>query len=221
MQARIPDVSPDVELREVTRVLNDMLSRLEGAFSAQRRFVADASHELRSPLANLRGTVEVALRRQREPDEYREALTVALGEAERLSRLVDELLMLSRVDTKQFVVEVSPCDLSEIARNAVTAAAALQEDRGVQLRLDAETVPVVADAHRVRQVVDNLIDNALRYAPAGRRFGCEPGPRTGEPVSRARCRSGSFRGRAGTSVRTLLSRRRRPRPRFGRPRARV
>ena len=96
LQARIPDVSADVELRQVTRVLNDMLGRLEGSFSAQRRFVADASHELRSPLANLRGTVEVALRRPRTPDEYREALTVALAESERLSRLVDELLMLSR-----------------------------------------------------------------------------------------------------------------------------
>jgi two-component system OmpR family sensor kinase len=166
LQARIPDVSPDVELREVTRVLNDMLSRLEAAFSAQRRFIADASHELRSPLGNLRGTVEVALRRRREADEYREALSVALREAERLSTLVDELLMLSRVDTKQFVIDVAPCDLAEIARSAVTAAAPFQEDTSIQLRLDAEAVAVNADAHRLRQVVDNLLNNALRHAPA-------------------------------------------------------
>jgi two-component system OmpR family sensor kinase len=167
LQARIPDVSPDVELREVTRVLNDMLSRLEAAFAAQRRFVADASHELRSPLGNLRGTIEVALRRRRGADEYREALSVALGEAERLSMLVDELLMLSRIDAKQFVLDASPCDLAAIASNAVTAASPLQEGRDVRLRLDADRVAIVADAHRLRQVVDNLIHNALRHAPAG------------------------------------------------------
>jgi two-component system OmpR family sensor kinase len=167
LQARIPDVSPDIELQRVTQVLNDMLARLDEAFSAQRRFVADASHELRSPLANLRGTVEVALRRPRTAAEYQEALGVALAEAQRLCRLVDELLMLSRVDANQFVMDRAPCDLSEIARSAVAAVAARQTDMGVQLRLEAQPVPFVGDAHRLRQAVDNLLDNALRYAPAG------------------------------------------------------
>jgi two-component system OmpR family sensor kinase len=167
LQARIPEVSADNELVQVTRVLNEMLERLESTFSAQRRFMSDASHELRSPLANLRGTVEVALRRSRTAGEYQEALAVALAEAERLSRLVDELLMLSRVDSKQFTVQCAPCDLSEIARRAVVAVAARQQEAGVQVRLDAEAVPIAGDAHRLRQVVDNLLDNALRYAPAG------------------------------------------------------
>lgn len=167
LQARLPEVSPDVEMRQVTRVLNDMLSRLEATFLAQRRFVADASHELRSPLANLRGTVEVALRRPRAPEEYRDSLTVALAEAERLSRLVDELLMLSRVDTNQFALDYACCDLSEIARNAVAAITARRQESGVRLRLEAEPAPLVGDAHRLRQVVDNLLDNALRYAPQG------------------------------------------------------
>jgi two-component system OmpR family sensor kinase len=167
LQARIPEVYPDVELREVARVLNDMLARLEAAFVAQRRFVADASHELRSPLANLRGTVEVALRRPRSADEYRDALTISLTEAERLSRLVDDLLTLSRVDANQFALDVCPCDLSDIAHDAVTAHAARSQEKGVQVRLDAQPVPVIGDAHRLRQVVDNLLDNGLRYGPAG------------------------------------------------------
>ena len=179
LQARIPEVSPDVELRQVTRVLNDMLARLESTFSAQRRFMTDASHELRSPLANLRGTVEVALRRSRTVEEYQEALTVALAESERLSRLVDELLMLARVDTKQFTIHCTPCDLAEIANQAVAAVAAREHDTGVRVRLDAEAVPVTGDAHRLRQVVDNLLDNALRYAPAG-----------SEVVVRSRCENG-------------------------------
>jgi two-component system OmpR family sensor kinase len=167
LQRRIPEVSREVELRQVTRVLNDMLERLEAAFLAQRNFVADASHELRSPLANLRGTVEVALRRTRPAEEYQEALTVALTEAERLSRLVDDLLMLSRVDARQFALEVRGCDLSDIARNAVTALAARGQEKGVHLRLDAQPAAVAGDAHRLRQAVDNLLGNALRYAPAG------------------------------------------------------
>jgi two-component system, OmpR family, sensor kinase len=167
LQVRIPEVSRDVELRQVTRVLNDMLVRLEAAFVAQRSFVADASHELRSPLANLRGTVEVALRRPRSAEEYRDALTVALTEAERLSRLVDDLLMLSRVDARQFTLDVGSFDLSDVARGAVTALAACGQEKGVQLRLEAQPAPIVGDAHRLRQAVDNLLGNALRHAPAG------------------------------------------------------
>jgi heavy metal sensor kinase len=182
LQARLPDVSPDLELRQVTRVLNDMLTRLQGTFSAQRRFVTDASHELRSPLANLRGTVEVALRRPRTSDEYQEALTVALAEAERLSRLVDELLMLSRVDTNQFALDCAPCDLSDIARGAVVALAGRQQDKGVQLRLEAQPVALVGDAHRLRQVVDNLLDNALRYAPVGSEVTVRSGRENGQAL---------------------------------------
>jgi len=167
LQARIPDVSLDVELRQMTGVLNNMLARLEATFSAQRRFVTDASHELRSPLANLRGTIEVALRRPRTPDEYREALTVALAEAERLSHLVQELLMLSRFDSNQLVLDCASCDLAEVARESVTALDARRQDRGVQLRLEGEPVTLVGDPHRLRQVVDNLLDNALRHAPPG------------------------------------------------------
>lgn len=167
LQARIPEVARDIELREVARVLNDMLGRLEAAFVAQRRFVADASHELRSPLANLRGTAEVALRRPRSAEEYRDSLAVVLSEAERLSRLVDELLILSRVDTNQLGLDVRACDLSCLARGSVSAHAAMAQDKGVHLRLEAQPAAIIGDEHRLRQVVDNLLDNALRYAPVG------------------------------------------------------
>jgi two-component system OmpR family sensor kinase len=164
---RMPDVFRDVELRQLVDVINDMLGRLEAAFVAQRRFVADASHELRSPLANLRGTVEVALRRQRAAEEYRESLTVALAEAERLSRLVEELLLLSRVEAEQLALDLCPCDLADITRGAVTAHAARGVEKSVELQLEAQPAAINGDAHRLRQVVDNLLDNALRHAPAG------------------------------------------------------
>ena len=168
LSARIPEASPDVELREVTAILNEMLGRLEAAFQAERRFLADASHELRSPLANVRGTIEVALRRARSADEYRETLAVALTEIERLSRLVHALLTLSRADTGQLPFTFAPCQLPAVAEDAVKAHAARATERSVRLRLDApEPIEVLADADRLREVIDNLLDNALRYAPPG------------------------------------------------------
>lgn len=165
---RIPAVSPDAELREITDVLNEMLARLEAAFAAQTRFAADASHELRSPLSNLRGTVEVALRRPRSPAEYRETLTVALAEVERLSRLVSVLMTLSRADSGQFALVLAPCDLAQIAAQAVAAHAARAAELSVTLTLgEGDPLPVFGDVDRLRQALDNLLDNALRYAPAG------------------------------------------------------
>ncbi len=168
LSARITDVSPDVEFRQVVGILNNMLARLEAAFVSERRFVADASHELRSPLANLRGTIEVALRRPRTPEEYREMLATSLVEVERLSRLVNDLLTLSRVDAGQLALDLARCDLASLTRNAIRAHAASADERGVRFRLDApEALPVLGDADRLRQVIDNLLDNSLRYAPAG------------------------------------------------------
>jgi two-component system OmpR family sensor kinase len=175
LHARIPDVAADVELRDVAAVLNAMLARLETAFearqqliAAQRRFIADASHELRSPLSNLRGTVEVALRRPRSPDDYHETLATAQAEIVRMCRLVEDLLMLSRADAGQFALDEAPCDLARIAQEAVAAHRASAGQAGV--RLSAETAARVAvrgDADRLRQVADNLLDNAIRYAPPG------------------------------------------------------
>lgn len=174
LAARIPALSPDAEIQDVTAVLNNMLAHLEAAFSAQQtlvvsqsRFVADASHELRSPLSNLRGTVEVALRRPRSDEEYRDTLRASLTEIERLSRIVADLLTLSRADAGQFRLNLGLCDLSQIAGQAVSAAAARAESAGIVLHLAAKTpLPVRGDGDRLREVVDNLLDNALRHAPA-------------------------------------------------------
>lgn len=168
LSARIPEVSPDVELRDVTAILNEMLARLERAFEVERRFLADASHELRSPLANVRGTIEVALRRARSGDEYRDTLAIALTEVERLSRLVNDLLTLSRADTGQLPFTLAPCQLPSIADDAVRAHASRAAERSVRLLLQApEPIEVQGDADRLREVVDNLLDNALSHAPPG------------------------------------------------------
>lgn len=166
LDERIPMVSPDVELRRLTTILNDMLARLEAAFSSQRRLVADASHELRSPLANIRGTLEVALRRERPAAAYREAIALSLAEVERLGRLVNGLLFLSRTDAGQFILDRRRTDLTTLARNALAAHGARADERRVRLALAApETLTVMADGDRIREVIDNLLDNAIRHAP--------------------------------------------------------
>jgi two-component system OmpR family sensor kinase len=173
--ARIPPVSPDAELRTLTDILNEMLAGLEDAMrlerqaaEAQRRFVTDAAHELRSPLTNLRGTIEVTLRRPRTVAEYQNTLTAAQREIERLSRLANDLLTLSRIDTGQAACVPAPCNLVAIANDAVTAAASRAASSHVALVVQAPPqLPMVADPDRLRQVLDNLLDNGLRHAPAG------------------------------------------------------
>lgn len=172
---RIPAVSSDAELQDVTEVLNDMLARLEQAFAqqqhlirSQQRFITDASHELRSPLTNLRGTVEVILRRPRTANDYRQTLESLEPEIARLSRLVNDLLTLSRADVGGLAAHTGPCELQCVAETALEAHRARAATRGVGLKLDAAgPVRVRGDHDRLRQVLDNLLDNALRYAPAG------------------------------------------------------
>jgi signal transduction histidine kinase len=152
-----------------------MLARLHEAFytqdrilSAQRQFVGDASHELRAPLANLKGTMEVALRRTRSIEEYADALRTSLGEVERLSRLVSDLLTLTRADAGQLHCKVSDVELRSVLLDAMASAAARAEGMGVGLVApDGPPVFAAADRDRVRQVIDNLLDNALRVAPRG------------------------------------------------------
>lgn len=183
LDARIPEVSTDRELRDVTDILNDMLARLEAAFVAQRRFVADASHELRSPLSNVRGTLEVALRRARSPDDYRETLATCLAEVERLGRLVNGLLTLSRADAGLMRLDLELGDLADVARRAVAAYAARAADAGVTLALDApKALLFEGDPDRLRELVDILLDNALRHAPRGSTVALHVGVEEGRPT---------------------------------------
>lgn len=168
LSARIPETSPDDELRDLTAILNDMLARLQSSIESQRRFVADASHELRSPLTNLRGAVEVALRQPRSEADYRTTLGEALAEIERLCRLVDDLLTLSRADARQVFLHREPCDLAEIAAAAARAHAGRAAALDVTIASDlTEWVTLHGDVDRLRAVLDNLLDNALHHSPHG------------------------------------------------------
>jgi two-component system OmpR family sensor kinase len=168
----------------LSTALNGMLSRIESAFRAQqaseaqargsedrmRQFVADASHELRTPLTSIRGFAE--LYRQgavRSPEETRHLMERIEAEGARMGLLVEDLLLLARLD-QQRPLSVGPVDLAQVVGDAVHAARATAPDRPISFRLEDSLIeaPVVAgDEARLRQVVGNLLTNALVHTPAG------------------------------------------------------
>jgi two-component system OmpR family sensor kinase len=156
------------ELAALARTLNDMLGRLHRAISRQRGFLAVAGHELRTPLAVLRGEVELALRPGRSKADLAAALREVAGETDRLIKLAEDLLTLAGADEGAPLVRPRPCDLVAVLGAAVATWAEPARRKGVELGLAAPPrLAVTADPDRLRQAVDNLLDNALRFAPAG------------------------------------------------------
>ncbi len=159
------------EYERLVGVLNTMLDRIDGAFEAQRRFTADASHELRSPLTALRGEIELALRRERSPDEYRRVLESALEETEDLSELAENLLTLARSDAGAIEPRLAQLDLTRQVADTVAKLQARAEVQAVDLRFDRAggRVPVLGDEALLERLTWNLLDNALKFTPEGGR----------------------------------------------------
>ena len=181
LSRRIDHPPRSTEVGRLAESLNTMLARIEAAYRARedgearaldsedrmRRFVADASHELRTPLTSVRGLAEFSLQQGTDASsaELLRLMTLIQTEATRMGRLVDDLLMLAQFDQDR-PLERHPVDLSSIAARAVLAARLIQPGRPLSLRAD---VPVIVDgdAERLRQVLDNLIGNALQHTPQG------------------------------------------------------
>ncbi len=151
------------EVGRLATTLNAMIARLESAFARQRQFTADASHELRTPLTILKGQLDVALQRERTPEEYRAAL-VSLGEqTDRMIRLVGSLLTLSRAESGQLSTTFEPLDAGDLVTGAVEQMSMLAEERGVPLRVEGGPVATFrGDEDLLLQLILNLIDNALK-----------------------------------------------------------
>ena len=164
---RIDLPGPPDELHDLADTFDDMLDRLDDAFEGQRRFIHEASHELRNPLAVTRTNVEVALSDPDAPvEDLRASLEVVQRSAERMSRLVDDLLVYARQG--KLSLEEEPVDLAEMAAEAGDDFRAQAEAVDVALVVDAPvTACVRGDRHALRQALANLIANALRHAPAG------------------------------------------------------
>lgn len=159
------------ELGHLARSFNSLLDRLSESFERQRRFMADASHELRTPVAILRGEAEVALSQQaRSLDEYRESLGVLHQEAERLTHIVEDLFTLTRADAGQYPLQPRDFYLDELVTECVHSARTLALAKKISLTFDgAAESPIHADESLLRRMILNLLDNAIKYTPEGGR----------------------------------------------------
>jgi len=165
-----PTITAHADVEEFTRlvrVLNAMLARLDSAFDSQRRFTADASHELRGPLTALRGELDLALKRDRDGAEYRAVLERCREEVIRLTRLATDLLTLARNESGLAPQEVAELDLYAVTERVVERFRAAAAARSLELVLRGESTPVRGDAGMLDRVVSNLLDNAIKHAPAG------------------------------------------------------
>ncbi len=160
---RIDPRAMDAELARLSDVLNETFDRLGAAFERQRQFTADASHELRTPIAILLSETQRLLKRERSPEEYREGLAVCSETAQRMRRLTESLLILARQEDSAPTESGSLCDLAEVVEGALEPLRAMAEKRG--RRLEARLSPALCrgEAGALGVLVSNLVGNALEY----------------------------------------------------------
>jgi heavy metal sensor kinase len=165
---RLPVIPTGDELEKLTHSLNRMIERLEDSLAHNYRFSADASHELRTPLTIMRGEMEEMLQIENLPAEAVENLVSTLEEVERMSRIVNSLMTITRLDAGGERMDLQTLDLAALARSTMEHLRLLAEEKELSLTFASEgPVYICADALRMKQVLVNLIDNAIKYTPDG------------------------------------------------------
>ncbi|HEX7139416.1 MAG TPA: ATP-binding protein [Vicinamibacterales bacterium] len=168
------------ELGQLTVAFNGLVARLRAALRTQRQFMADASHELRTPVSIIRSASDVALSRDhRDEGEYRETLGVVSDQSSRIGQLVADMLVLARADSGGYPIRATDVDLSEVVDDCRRAVRVLAAERGVQIQSTAiAETPMHGDEDLLRRLVINLLSNAIDYSPAGGSvlIGVQPDP---------------------------------------------
>jgi heavy metal sensor kinase len=167
LSSRLEQLHTGDELQRLSDTLNEMLARIESAFLRITEFTADASHELRTPIALIHTEAELALRRSRDEAEYREALRHILLESDRTAKLIEELLALARADSGREALDLHPIDLLPILRESASKwnQVASLHNLEFEQHLEAQRLPVMGDENALPRVIDILLDNALKYTP--------------------------------------------------------
>ncbi|HJZ96940.1 MAG TPA: ATP-binding protein [Candidatus Solibacter sp.] len=169
LSSRVPVLPTGDEIERMARAWNEVLARLETAVERIRQFTADASHELRSPLANIRATADLALGRERDPADYRQALAEIQLQAEQMTRLTESLLTIARADFDGFPLQLEPTDLNAVVAAEVQHQQTLATEKGIALTAATNGLPakVSANAAAIQRLLRILIDNAIRHTPNG------------------------------------------------------
>jgi two-component system heavy metal sensor histidine kinase CusS len=166
LSERVPVPATGDEIARLAEVVNSMLARLESAVKTLSQFVADASHELRTPLAVIRTTAELALRRGRSPESYRESLEDVVSEAQRMTQLVEDLLILARTDAQIVEMPRAPVDLRDILHAVAVEMNSLAQTRQIHIRTALGDAPAIIAGNRpaLHRLFVGLLDNALKYS---------------------------------------------------------
>ncbi len=168
---RIDAAAETVEMERLVTVLNSMLARIDEAFEAQRSFIADVGHEIRTPLTVLRGDVEVALRRRRSLEEYEAILEQSLEDVKSVSALADDLIMLARGESGGLAPVLEPLQVSALLQKAATRYRGAAKSAGTEIDVEAEIdLMMQADQVLIERALGNLVDNAVKYAASGGRI---------------------------------------------------
>ena len=166
LRLEIPGTNDEIE--SLAKTFNQMISRLDEAFTTQRQFMEDISHELKTPLSVLKGELEVTLKRIRSTQEYETALHSSLEEVNRIAGIVENLLTLARFDAKTTTLHAAPLDLSLLIKDAVEAIQVLAIQKEIALQYNsAHSVEILADKNQLKRMVLNILDNAIKYTPPG------------------------------------------------------
>lgn len=164
LHERVDSQGVEAELKGLASSFNETMNRLEKAFQAQKDFLSDASHELRTPVSVIKTTTDVTLRRERSIEEYREALVTVKTSAERMGGLIDRLLRLSRLDAEQAGVKKERVKLKDIMEITLKAISPLAEEKGVRINMEmSEDIAVEGDKEQLSELFLSIIDNAIKY----------------------------------------------------------
>ena len=181
---RIPSDDLPAEARAIAESLNVRLDALAASEKEQQQFIADVSHELRTPLTVLRGSLEVALEEDRSAEEYREAIGNAILEVRHLTRISQNLLLLTRGESGRVTLSFANLDLGRFAAETVRDLSQAAADREMEIEAAAPALPVYvfADSGRLQQVLHNLVENALQYSDPGGKIRVEVAAAPGEAL---------------------------------------
>ncbi len=155
---------PDDEIGELAKTFDKMMERLKDSFDELRQFSADVSHELRTPLTILKGEIELALKSKRDPEYYEKTLKSALEEVDRLKRLVEDLLFLSKADAGKITYRLGKVDILEVVLSVINVLSFLIKQKRIKLNIDGEPeIFVKGDENLLKQLIYNLVHNAIKY----------------------------------------------------------
>jgi two-component system OmpR family sensor kinase len=164
----IPVRNVDDEIGRLIHTMNDMIQRLHNSFEQVRQFSSDASHELRTPLTIMRGEIELALRNEKTPEEYKEILASQLEEILRLKSIIDNLLTLGKADHGALDMKLEEIHLESLIKDLYDDSEMLAHSKHIHVELKKiEPITIVGDRGRLRQLFLNLVDNAIKYTPDG------------------------------------------------------